>query len=60
VLGLLAAIVFLRGAGKKLQTVFAAIIIVIAWWFTLQSSNERRWQPDVDRTGWAEIKGAMK
>jgi hypothetical protein len=56
-LGLLVAIVFLRGAGKKLGAVFGAFVMVLAWWFTLQPSNERRWQPDVDRTGWAEING---
>jgi hypothetical protein len=56
-LGLLAAIVFLRGAGKKLGAVFGAFVVVPAWWLTLQPSNERRWQPDVDRTGWAEING---
>src|SRR5947207_7983034 len=54
---LLAALILLRGVGKKLVAIFLAFAIVLAWWFTLQPSNERRWQPDVDRTSWAEISG---
>jgi hypothetical protein len=30
---------------------------VLAWWLTLQPSNERPWQPDVDRTAWGQIDG---
>jgi len=31
--------------------------IVLAWWLTLKPSNDGKWQPDVDRTAWAEIEG---
>jgi hypothetical protein len=31
--------------------------IVLAWWLTLKSSNDGDWQPDADRTAWAEIDG---
>jgi len=30
---------------------------VLAWWLTLKPTNEGNWQPDVDRTAWAEIVG---
>jgi hypothetical protein len=30
---------------------------VLAWWLTLKPSNEGNWQPDTDRTAWAEIDG---
>lgn len=31
--------------------------MVIAWWFTIQPSNERQWQADLDRLPYAEING---
>jgi hypothetical protein len=31
--------------------------LVLAWWLSLKPSNEENWQPDVDRTPWAEIDG---
>ena len=31
--------------------------LVLAWWLSLKPSNEENWQPDVDRTAWAEIDG---
>ncbi|HVJ40395.1 MAG TPA: DUF4105 domain-containing protein [Dongiaceae bacterium] len=30
-------------------------VAVLAWWLTLMPSDIRSWQPDVDRTAWAEI-----
>ena len=35
----------------------AGFCIVLAWWLTLMPSNDRDWQPDVDRTAWAEMDG---
>jgi len=46
-----------RGAWRKVGVVFAAFALVTAWWLTLQPSNDRDWQPEVDRTAWAEING---
>jgi len=57
VAGLLGAIFFLRGAGKKIGSVFGGFAVVLAWWFTLKPSNEGNWLPDVAETAWAEIKG---
>jgi hypothetical protein len=52
-----AAIVFLRGAAKKLGAVFLAFGLVLAWWLTLKPSNDGNWQPDVAQLAWAEING---
>jgi hypothetical protein len=30
---------------------------VLAWWLTLKPSNNANWQPNVDRTAWAEMDG---
>ena len=30
---------------------------VLAWWLTLKPSNDGNWQPNVDRTAWAEMDG---
>lgn len=46
-----------RGAWRKVGVIFAAFALVTAWWLTLQPSNDRDWQPEVDRTAWAEING---
>ena len=54
---LLTAIVVLRGAWRKLAAVFVVFALVLAWWFTLQPSNEGNWQPDVAQIPWAEING---
>jgi len=35
----------------------AGLLIVGGWWFSLQPSNNRPWQPDVAETAWAEING---
>jgi hypothetical protein len=46
-----------RGAWRKILTLLAAFSVVLTWWLTLQPSNHRPWQPDVDRTPWAEVQG---
>lgn len=53
----LVALVFVRGAWRKLGVTFLAFGVVLAWWLTLQPRNDRPWQPDVAQTAWAEIKG---
>lgn len=30
---------------------------ILAWWLSLQPSNDRDWQPDVAQTAWAEVLG---
>ncbi|HEY4284247.1 MAG TPA: DUF4105 domain-containing protein [Chthoniobacterales bacterium] len=51
------AIVFVRGAAKKLGAVFLAFGLVVAWWLTLKPSNDGNWQPDVAQLAWADING---
>jgi Domain of unknown function (DUF4105) len=54
---IIAAIVFLRGAAKKLGAVFVAFGLVLGWWLTLKPSNNGNWQPDVAQLAWADING---
>ena len=53
----LAALIFIRGQGKKLAAVFVAFGIVLCWWLTLKPKNDRAWQPDVAQTAWTQING---
>lgn len=57
VIALLAIVIFVRGKLLKLAIVFGAFAVVVSWWLTLKPSNDRAWQPDVDRTAWADING---
>ena len=57
VIALLAVVIFARGKLLKLVIIFCAFAVVVAWWLTLQPSNDRAWQPDVAHTAWAEING---
>jgi hypothetical protein len=36
---------------------FAGFCSVLAWWLALTPSNDGNWQPDSDRTAWAEMDG---
>jgi hypothetical protein len=56
-LAVIAAVIFLRGAGRKIAAVFAAFALVLAWWFTLKPTNDGNWQPDVAQTAWTEVNG---
>jgi hypothetical protein len=51
----LVAAIFLRGPLRKCGTILAGFVLVLAWWLTLQPSNDRAWQADVAQTPWAEI-----
>jgi hypothetical protein len=57
VVAVLAAVVLVRGAWRKIGAVMIGFVVVLAWWLTLKPSNDRHWQPDVAETGWAEING---
>jgi uncharacterized protein DUF4105 len=56
-IALVASVIFVRGKLLKIATLFVAFAVVDVWWFTLKPGNDRPWQPDVARTGWAEING---
>jgi hypothetical protein len=57
VLALAGALIFVRGAWKKIGCAILEFAIVLAWWLTLKPSNDRNWQPDVGEAAWAEING---
>jgi hypothetical protein len=46
-----------RGFWRKMATGAAGFALVLAWWLTQQPRDDRPWQPDVDRTAWADITG---
>ncbi|HET6406556.1 MAG TPA: DUF4105 domain-containing protein [Chthoniobacteraceae bacterium] len=54
---IVASLIFLPGRGRKLGAVALCFVAVLAWWLTLKPSNDRQWQPDVAKTGWAKIQG---
>src|SRR5262245_33660290 len=54
---ILAAIIFVRGIGRKLLAGVVGFAAVLAWWLTIAPSNDRAWQGDVTQTPWAEIDG---
>ena len=47
----------LKGSGWAAALYLAAFCSVLAWWLTLRPSNHGNWQPNVDRTAWAEMDG---
>jgi hypothetical protein len=54
---IVAVIIFLHGAVRKLGAIFAAFALVLIWWLTLKPSNDGSWQPDVAQMAWADING---
>lgn len=56
-LGLTVWLFRLRTLQARLAAVGGSFLVVAIWWFTLDPSNDRPWQPDVAQTGWAEING---
>lgn len=59
ILGSLFAIVllFVRRFWKKLAAASLLFTLVLAWWLTLQPTNEGNWQHDAAQLAWAEING---
>ncbi len=54
--GLLAA-VHRRRLVAPLLPFAVAFVILLAWWSTIEASNDRVWQPDVAMLSSAEIEG---
>ncbi len=57
VVGVIAISVKLRRSRWAAVVCLLGFCGVLAWWLTLKPSNDGNWQPDVDRTSWAEIAG---
>ena len=52
-----AVLLLVKSRLRKLCIFAACFGLVLAWWLTLEPTNEADWQPDVSRLGWADIKG---
>ena len=46
-----------RAGRQKLAVAFGAFALVLIWWLTQSPRNDRKWQPDVAQSPWAEING---
>lgn len=57
VLGSLAAFVRLRPFRRALAVWSVGFLAIVVWWYTLQPSNDRDWQPDVAKLAWGEVQG---
>jgi hypothetical protein len=54
---ILAAMLFLRRRRLGLLLAYVGFAVVVSWWFTLQPSQYRNWQPSDAETASAEING---
>jgi hypothetical protein len=50
-----AALLLLRNGRRIMVAYVGAFVMVLIWWFSLEPPDNKDWQPDVDRTAWAEI-----
>jgi len=55
-LGMLAVWIWVRHPWKSVLTA-GGFMLVLAWWFSLQPSNDGDWQPDVAVLPYADVKG---
>jgi hypothetical protein len=56
-IGVLGVSVAIRGFWRKIGAALVGFVLVLAWWLSIEASNDRNWQKDVDRTAWADIEG---
>jgi len=57
VLGVITVFVTLRRTYWAAIAYVLTFCVVLAWWLSLKPSNDGNWQPNVERTAWAEISG---
>jgi len=57
VIGISTILFKLKGSGWAPALCLMGFCSVLAWWLTLKPSNSGNWQPNVERTAWAEIDG---
>jgi hypothetical protein len=57
VLGIITIVLKLKRSRWAAVLCFMGFCSVLAWWLNLKPSNDGDWQPDVDRTAWAEMDG---
>ena len=56
-LAVLAVWILARGRWLKIGLTAGGFALVLAWWFSLQPSNDRNWQPDLAVLAYADIAG---
>ena len=57
VVAIITILVKLKGSRWAPALCLTGFVGVLAWWLTLKPTNDANWQPDVDRTAWAEMAG---
>jgi len=57
ILGAITIFLKLRRTRWAAVAYISGFCFVLPWWLTLKPSNTGDWQPDVDRTAWAELAG---
>jgi hypothetical protein len=57
VLGIVAILLKVERKSWAAILCFAGFCCVLAWWLSLEPSNDGNWQPNVAQTAWAEIDG---
>ena len=55
----LALLIFMGSRRVVRRGVIGSSVLVALWWWTLQPSNDRNWEPDVARQPWAEVNGDL-
>lgn len=55
--GIIAILIKLRGSRWAAFLCLVSFFCVLQWWLILKPSNSGNWQPDNERTAWAEISG---
>jgi Ca2+/Na+ antiporter len=53
----IAVILAIKRQWLRMIVFLACFAIVLVWWLSLQPSNNRPWQPNVDRTAWIDVNG---
>jgi hypothetical protein len=53
----LAVWIFVKGTWRRLGYTAGGFLLVLVWWFSLQPSNDRNWQPDLAVLAYADIEG---
>jgi hypothetical protein len=53
------ALVFRRWRWRALATYLVLFAAIVAWWFGIEPSNDRDWQPDVAKLAYATVNGDM-
>ena len=57
IIGIIAILLKLKRSPWAAALCLVGFCSVLAWWLTLKPSNNGNWQPDADRTAWAELDG---